>query len=60
MMVSLPAARDARKKQDKEFDMVFNKQKDEQEFIVRVCHLTPECFIALAKLLGVKMSDVDK
>lgn len=54
------AARDARKKQDKEFDMIFNKQKDEQEFIARICHLTPEQFIALAKLLSVKMSDVDK
>lgn len=40
--------------------MVFNRQKDEQEFIARICYLTPECFIALAKLLSVKMSDVDK
>ena len=40
--------------------MIFNKQKDEQEFLVLVCKITPEEFVALSKLLNVKMSIVDK
>lgn len=40
--------------------MIFNRQKDEQEFIAKACTLNPEAFIALAKLLEVKMSIVDK
>lgn len=40
--------------------MIFNKQKDEQEFIGKIIKLSPEEFIALAKLLNVKMSIVDK
>jgi hypothetical protein len=49
------------KKLDKEDELViFNKQKDEQAFIVLVCKITPEEFIALCKILSVKMSVVDK
>ncbi len=40
--------------------IMFNKEKDEQIFLQRVTKLTPEDFIALAKVLDVKMSDVDK
>lgn len=40
--------------------MIFNKDKDEQIFLHRLVHLTPEEFIALAKYLNVKMSTVDK
>ena len=39
--------------------MIFNKDKDEESFLRRLVHLTPEEFIALAKYLGVKMSNVD-
>ena len=39
--------------------MIFNKDKDEEIFLRRLVHLTPEEFIALAKYLGVKMSNVD-
>lgn len=39
--------------------MLFNKDKDEEIFLHRLVHLTPEEFIALAKYLGVKMSDVN-
>lgn len=40
--------------------MIFNKDKDAQEFVNRIIKITPEEFIALAKLLEVKMSVVDK
>lgn len=40
--------------------IVFNKEKDTHLFFERVVKLTPEQFIALAKLLEVKMSTVDK
>lgn len=40
--------------------MVFNKDKDEQIFLRGVTKLTPEDFIALSKVLDVKMSVVDK
>ena len=40
--------------------MIFNKDKDEQIFLHRVTKLTPEEFIALAKILDVKMSVVDQ
>lgn len=56
----LPAARDARKKQDKEIDMLFNKDKDQDLFLRGITKLTPEQFVALAKVLDVKMSVVDK
>ena len=39
--------------------IIFNKQKDQKEFISKIVGLTPEEFIALAKVLEVKMSDVD-
>lgn len=39
--------------------MIFNKDKDEEIFLRRLVHLTPEEFIALAKYLKVKMSDVN-
>jgi hypothetical protein len=40
--------------------MIFNKDKDEQIFLRGVVKLTPEDFIALSKVLDVKMSVVDK
>ena len=40
--------------------MIFNKDKDEQVLLTRITKLTPEEFIALAKILDVKMSNVDK
>lgn len=40
--------------------MVFNKDKDEQIFLRGVTKLAPEDFIALSKVLDVKMSVVDK
>lgn len=55
------AARFVRKKLEKEkIDMVFNKDVDEHELLVGVTKIAPEEFIALAKLLNVKMSLVDK
>lgn len=39
--------------------MIFNKDKDAAEFLQKVVKLTPEQFIALAKVLDVKMSNVD-
>lgn len=39
--------------------MLFNKDKDEQIFLQRITKLSPEEFIALAKILEVKMSSVD-
>lgn len=39
--------------------MIFNKDKDEQEFLHKVVKLTPEEFIGLAKVLDIKMSNVD-
>ena len=56
----LPAARDARKKQDKEIDMLFNKDKDQDLFLRSITKLTPEQFVALSISLDVKMSIVDK
>jgi hypothetical protein len=53
-------AKDAKRKSEKENDMVFNKDKDEQIFLRGVTKLTPEDFIALSKVLDVKMSVVDK
>jgi hypothetical protein len=50
-----------RKKQEKEKnDMIFNKDKDEHELLVGVTKINPEEFIALAKILDVKMSTVDQ
>jgi hypothetical protein len=40
--------------------MIFNKDKDELVLLERITKLTPEEFIALAKILDVKMSEVDK
>ena len=40
--------------------MIFNKDKDAQEFVNKIVKITPEEFIALARLLDVKMSVVDK
>ena len=40
--------------------MIFNKDKDTQDFVNKIVKITPEEFIALAKLLEVKMSVVDK
>lgn len=40
--------------------MIFNKDKDEHEFLTRVTKITPEEFIALANILAVKLSIVDK
>ena len=59
-MVCLVDVKGVRKKQEKENDMIFNKDKDEQELLRGIVKLTPEEFIALAKLLEVKMSLVDK
>ena len=39
--------------------MIFNKDRDEQILLTRITKLTPEEFIALAKILEVKMSFVD-
>lgn len=40
--------------------MTFNKDKDEKEFLTRITKITPEEFIALADILAVKLSTVDK
>ena len=40
--------------------MIFNKDKDEQEFVNKIVKIMPEEFVALARLLDVKMSVVDK
>ena len=39
--------------------MIFNKDKDTNEFLHKLTKLEPEQFIALAKVLEVKMSTVD-
>ena len=39
--------------------MLFNKDKDEKIFLQRVTKLSPEEFIALAKILEVKMSSIN-
>jgi hypothetical protein len=39
--------------------MLFNKDKDSQLFLQRLTKLTPEEFIALGKILDVKMSIVN-
>jgi hypothetical protein len=39
--------------------MLFNKDKDSQLFLQRLTKLTPEEFIALGKILDVKMSVVN-
>ena len=36
--------------------MVFNKDKDQQEFLTKVTKLSPEEFLGLAKLLEVKLT----
>jgi ribosome biogenesis protein Nip4 len=60
-MATLPVVRFVRKKQEKEKnDMIFNKDKDEHELLVGVTKINPEEFIALAKILDVKMSTVDQ
>ena len=40
--------------------MLYNKDKDTNELMRGIVKLSPEEFIALAKILDVKMSDVDK
>jgi hypothetical protein len=40
--------------------ITFNKDKDIEELLRGITKLTPEDFIALAKVLDVKMSNVDK
>lgn len=40
--------------------ITFNKEKDIEELLRGITKLTPEDFIALAKVLDVKMSLVDK
>jgi hypothetical protein len=37
----------------------FNKQKDADEFIVKMTKLSPELIVTLAKVLDVKMSEID-
>lgn len=37
----------------------FNKQKDADEFIMKMTKLSPELIITLAKVLDVKMSEID-
>lgn len=60
-MAMLLVVRFVRKKQEKEkIDMIFNKDKDEHELLVGVTKINPEEFIALAKILDVKMSTVDQ
>ena len=40
--------------------ITFNKEKDIEEFLRGITKLSPEDFVALAKVLDVKMSNVDK
>ena len=40
--------------------ITFNKEKDIEEFLRGITKLSPEDFIALARVLDVKMSNVDK
>ena len=40
--------------------MLFNKDKDQELFLHGIVKLTPEQFVALAQVLDVKMSVVDK
>ena len=40
--------------------MLYNRDKDAVTLLERAVKLTPEEFVALAKVLGVKMSIVDK
>ena len=40
--------------------MLYNRDKDAATLLARAVKLTPEEFVALAKVLGVKMSIVDK
>ena len=40
--------------------ITFNKEKDMEVFLKGITKLEPEEFIALAKVLDVKLSDVDK
>ena len=40
--------------------ITFNKEKDMEEFLRGITKLSPEDFVALAKILDVKMSNVDK
>ena len=39
--------------------MIFNKDKDTNEFLYKLTKLEPEQFIALAKVLEVKLSTVE-
>lgn len=40
--------------------ITFNKEKDIEELLRGITKLTPEDFIALAKVLDIKMSTIDK
>ena len=40
--------------------MVFNKDKDEVELLYKIAKLSPEKFIALAKVLDINLSNFDK
>lgn len=40
--------------------ITFNKEKDMEEFLCGITKLSPENFVALAKVMDVKMSNVDK
>lgn len=40
--------------------IIFNKEKDIEELLHGITKLSPENFIALAKILNVKMSTVNK
>ena len=40
--------------------ITFNKEKDIEELLRGITKLSPEDFVALAKILDVKMSNVDK
>ena len=61
-MASLPVVRNVRRRQDKEANarmITFNKEKDIEELLRGIVKLSPEDFIALAKILDVKMSYVE-
>ena len=40
--------------------ITFNKEKDMEEFLRGITKLSPENFVALAKVMDVKMSNIDK
>ena len=63
MMVSLLVVKCVRRKQDKEANtqmITFNKDKDTEELLRGITKLSPEEFIALAKIFDIKMSTVNK